>query len=408
MGGDARNPSDARPLLRIDPATGIVRGTVYLGEVSHLAHIETGSLPRSAIAGSGLGAARSSDWRSGAVLDRHWYDGPVDEIVLRGNELWALEERPGTLLRLDPRTLAPVSAPLRLSPGRTLALASGGGFLWATAADTGEVLRIDPATRAIRRVHVGGSRSGSSSPARGIWFADHEGGKVVRLDPGSLRPVGEPIHVGAKPSWLAAAGGSLFVTDEEDGTVVRIDLQSGKRSVCRFLRPAGREHPRPLSGVGRTVRLGQQLCREHAHSHQPDRRPRRQWRRGDRAYRAHERRPEGRQRHEWRRGGHRRFHGFGRHLREGKVVVYRTVKLPLITLRYVTVGTKGTITFVVKIDTNAGTVPLDDRLRHEGVQGSSRRWHRARERRLHRQHVDRHRVALTAPRRHSGVSFEVG
>ena len=36
----------------------------------------------------------------------------------------------------------------------------------------------------------------------------------------------------------------------------------------------------------------------------------------------------------------------------GKVVVYRTVKDPLITLRYVTAGKKGTITFVVKINTN--------------------------------------------------------
>jgi hypothetical protein len=39
----------------------------------------------------------------------------------------------------------------------------------------------------------------------------------------------------------------------------------------------------------------------------------------------------------------------------GKVTVYRTVKMPLITLRFVTVGKKGTITFLVKIDTNAGT-----------------------------------------------------
>jgi hypothetical protein len=40
---------------------------------------------------------------------------------------------------------------------------------------------------------------------------------------------------------------------------------------------------------------------------------------------------------------------------KGKVVVYRTVKMPLITLRYVTVGKAGTITFVVKIDTDART-----------------------------------------------------
>jgi hypothetical protein len=40
---------------------------------------------------------------------------------------------------------------------------------------------------------------------------------------------------------------------------------------------------------------------------------------------------------------------------KGTVVVYRTMKRSLITLRYVTSGSKGTITFVVKIDTNFGT-----------------------------------------------------
>jgi hypothetical protein len=39
----------------------------------------------------------------------------------------------------------------------------------------------------------------------------------------------------------------------------------------------------------------------------------------------------------------------------GKVVVYRTMKGSLITLRFVTSGSKGTITFVVKIDTSFGT-----------------------------------------------------
>ena len=41
----------------------------------------------------------------------------------------------------------------------------------------------------------------------------------------------------------------------------------------------------------------------------------------------------------------------------GKALAYRTVSSQgtLITLRYVTRGTKGTITYVVKIDTNATT-----------------------------------------------------
>ena len=47
-----------------------------------------------------------------------------------------------------------------------------------------------------------------------------------------------------------------------------------------------------------------------------------------------------------------RFTASGAISEKGKAVVYRTVKMPLITLRYVTAGKKGTITFVVKIDTN--------------------------------------------------------
>jgi hypothetical protein len=40
---------------------------------------------------------------------------------------------------------------------------------------------------------------------------------------------------------------------------------------------------------------------------------------------------------------------------KGAAVVYRTVKDPLITLRYVTAGKKGTITFVVKINMTLGS-----------------------------------------------------
>jgi len=57
--------------------------------------------------------------------------------------------------------------------------------------------------------------------------------------------------------------------------------------------------------------------------------------------------------------GRGRFTARGAITERGTVITYRWVKgsLPggLITLRSVAVGTKGTITFVVKIDTSAGT-----------------------------------------------------
>jgi streptogramin lyase len=357
LSGDSRKPGGDQPLIRVDLATGAVAQPVHLGgEVPHLAHAGNRLIVSIRHEGSELAEMALLDWRSGVVLVRRWFDGPVDQIAVRGSELWVLQVRPGTLLRLDPATLAPVSLPLQLSPGRTLALTSGGGFLWVTAADAGEVVRIDPATLAIKRAHVGGFPVGIVVTGRSVWFADQKGGKVVRLDPRSLRPVGEPIRAGTKPSWLAVAAGSLFVTDQEDGTVARIDVNSGKKVglPIRISRPA-RDAPAPfVAPAGQSVWVSSfasnTLTRIDA---TVDRKPA-----GGTVTVSISGMNEGQHGDQVTNGG---VAGIGRYAAsgaisdEGKVVVYRTVKGPLITLRYVTVGKKGTITFLVKIDTNFGT-----------------------------------------------------
>jgi streptogramin lyase len=355
LSADSQEPAGDARLLRFDLATGAQAQPVYLGgEVSHLAHVGDW-LITSIQHGSGVGQLAALEWRSGTVLLRHWFDRPVDQIVLRGSELWALEVRPGALLRLDPETLAPASAPLRLSSGRTLALASGGGYLWVTAADTGEVLRIDPATYAIKRAHVGGFPIGIVVSGGSVWVADHDGGKVVRLDARSLRPVGKPIRVGTKPSWLAAADDSLFVTGQDDGTVARIDMHSGRKVGLPIrIAPSTGDAPAPsVAPAGQSIwvssfsantlnRIDSTSSREDTGtltvriSHANDKQQGDDVTNGSVA-------------------GIGNFVASGAVSEKGKVVVYRTMKRSLITLRLVTAGSRGTITFVVKIDTNFGT-----------------------------------------------------
>lgn len=269
LNGDPQGPIGDRPLLRLDLATGNVAQTVHVsGEVSYLARVGQRLIASvKPVGDSGFGPRRlvALDWRSGVVLslgeshvadtDAREFDGPVDQVVSAGNALWALEVRPGRLLRLDPLTLAPTSAPIRLSSGRTLGLAAGGGYLWVTAADAGEVLRIDPATYAIRRAHVGGFPVGIVVTGGSVWFADRAGGNVVRLDPGALRPIGDPIQVGTKPSWLAVAGGSLFVTDQDAGTITRVDVHSGRKvgPPVRIAPPAENGVAPAVTSTGKSV-----------------------------------------------------------------------------------------------------------------------------------------------------------
>ena len=144
-------------------------------------------------------------------------------------DLWALETRPGALLRLDPLTLAPTAPPIRLSSGRAFDLAVGGGYLWVTAADAGEVLRIDPLTREVSRIRVGGFPVGIALGGGTVWYADPTKGEVGGRDMWTLEANGPTVHVGGKPTWLATAGGSLFAARADDGTVWRIDVRSRAR-----------------------------------------------------------------------------------------------------------------------------------------------------------------------------------
>lgn len=342
-------------LLRLDLATRAQAQSVYLGgEVSHLARVGGDRLIASVQHKSGLAELAVLDWRSGAVLTRRWFDPPVDQTILRGSDLWALEARPGALLRVDSGTLEPTSTPLPLSPGRTLALASGNGYLWVTAADAGDVLRIDPTTRAIKRVHVGGVPIGIVVAGGSVWFADHDGGKVVRLDPRSLLPVGKPISVGAKPSGLTATADSVFVTHKDDGTVVRIDARSGKRIGLPIrIAPPTRDVPAPVPSV---ALAGQSVWVSSFASNTLNRIDSTAGRRGGeiKVVIAHDN-----DRHQGDRAkntaGMGVFTASGAVSDQGKSLTIRTEKLPLITLRYVTSGRRGTITYLVKIDTEAGT-----------------------------------------------------
>jgi virginiamycin B lyase len=256
---DARPPVRDRPLLRLDLASAAVQRRILMGgQTSYLMRVGNrllATVEHLGGEGSGPSLVVALDWRSGRVLARRQFPGPVGPLAKGAKDVWALQTRPGTLLRLDPLTFAPTAPPLQLSTGRTLGLAAGGGYVWATAADTGELVRIDPATRAITRVHVGGLPVGIVVAEGSVWVADRERGEVLRRDPGTLRPVGEPIHVGTAPNWMESADRYLFVGDADGGTVTRIDMRSGKKAgpPIRVAQPARDAPAFAMAPAGKSV-----------------------------------------------------------------------------------------------------------------------------------------------------------
>ncbi len=241
---DTRPTVRTRPLLRLDPASGAVKQRVSLGgRATYLMHLDRrllASVEYNGSRGSGPSLIVALDWRTGRLLARRQFSRLIGPLADSGKDLWALQVRPAALLRLDPLTLAPTAAPIRLSQGRAAGLAADGGYVWTSEPDAGEVLRVETAMRSVSRVHVGGFPIGVTVAGGNLWFADRNGGRVGRLDPRTLQPVGKPIQVGGKPGWLASAGRSLFAADPARGTVTKIDLASGvaARPPIRVATPA--------------------------------------------------------------------------------------------------------------------------------------------------------------------------
>jgi virginiamycin B lyase len=256
---DAGPPARDRPLLRLDLASGAVQQARLIGgQTSYLMHVGNrlvASAEHVGGEGSGPSLVAALDWRSGELLARRQFAGRVGPLAEDGEDVWALQVRPGALLRLDPVTLELTAPPLPLSTGRTVGLAVGLGYVWATVADTGDVVRVDAAKGTIKRVHVGGFPRGIVVAQGSVWIADSERGEVVRREYQTLRPVGQPIRVGTDPAWIQSVGRYLFVGDADGGTVTRIDMVSGKRSgpPIRVARAAKDAPPFAMAPSGTSV-----------------------------------------------------------------------------------------------------------------------------------------------------------
>ena len=241
---DSKRPVRKKPIYRLELATDSLTRSVDIGgQASYLLHAGAtlyASVEHDGGAGSGPSRLDAFDWRTGDLKFSRPYTGLLGPIARDGKTLVVLQTLPGSLIRVDARTLIPTAAPLELPPGRSLGLAIGAGYIWVTAADAGDVLRIDPATGRITPLHVGGFPIGIAVADGNVWFTDRERGTVTRIEPRTLRPVGDPIQVGTEPSSLAMAGGYLFVGRAGFGTVTRIDVRSGKKvgMPIRFAQPA--------------------------------------------------------------------------------------------------------------------------------------------------------------------------
>jgi virginiamycin B lyase len=89
----------------------------------------------------------------------------------------------------------------------------------------GDVGHLDP-LRVEETISITGSADSIVVGEGSVWVLDTRAGTLVRVDPGSGRPV-DTIRVGSQPSDVAVAGGWVWVVNRGDGTVSRVDPTTG-------------------------------------------------------------------------------------------------------------------------------------------------------------------------------------
>ncbi len=158
------------------------------------------------------------------VLDRFPFDGTPSAMAMDGPILWIADRSARTVTRLDTRSGEEhtVSA-----SGMPYALTAGDGNAWVIDPFGGTVTRIGGDGSPIRRSH---GPVDAVFAFDSLWVLDTIDESVVRIDPDSGDPIGEPIALpaGAGPIQIAAASDAIWVLNALlPPSLTRIDPEDG-------------------------------------------------------------------------------------------------------------------------------------------------------------------------------------
>ena len=208
IGGDAtgrRGVDDNTTLLRIDPTSGKTTGRVVVQDDS----VEEGH-----------------EWN------------PDPQLTVGAGSIWVGIGKTRSVLRLDPTTLRPQAAGIKLDVVEDdVIVGFGFGSVWAHQglSGAGKLYRIDPATnRVTGTVELGDPTLGSTGAAGAIlaigedsiWTCDSSG-TITQVDPGNLTAKKIQKLPIDDCTWLTAGANSIWISNSHNSMqpmTFRLDL----------------------------------------------------------------------------------------------------------------------------------------------------------------------------------------
>lgn len=237
--------AEARRIVELQPTTDTV-GYQYAGEWSEGTHLDLAVKDLTVWMADPATNNVYLDYRAGPAPDQPAYTGPMDlakRDVLPGRggdvaleegagEVWAYNGDAGSLTLLQgasgtfKRAERPDVTGVLVSESGDLAV--GGGALWVSD-DFGVIMRIDRRTYEMEYLDVGGRYSDLSYGGGYLWAltaseADDGTATLRRIDPVTVRVVGEELALEGEPVDVAADQDAVWVAHQDVNTVTRIDV----------------------------------------------------------------------------------------------------------------------------------------------------------------------------------------
>ena len=133
------------------------------------------------------------------------------------------------LIKINPAThdhRVVLSLPLPIGGSGGSALAVDGRQLWVGTTG-GLLLRIDPSGEITAERTVADSIQLVAADAEGVWVVDQFAGVVLRIDPVSLRAVGDPVPFSGSIDAIEVLGEHVWVLDFGTGLLSRVSVLNG-------------------------------------------------------------------------------------------------------------------------------------------------------------------------------------
>jgi outer membrane protein assembly factor BamB len=117
----------------------------------------------------------------------------------------------------EPREAGELPSRVTVSGDRVFVADRDGGAVFSFAAGGNEG----------QRGELGGEIEGIAEAGGSLWAANAAEGQVLRLNPATLDPDGQPITVGARPGEIIAGEGDVWVANRDGNSLSVIDSGSG-------------------------------------------------------------------------------------------------------------------------------------------------------------------------------------